>query len=96
MAEDLTTRRSHSKVAAFAKRVAAFYEKAFPTPADEQFWIDVDRLDTELGERLRARPLGSMAIDTALKDFGVAFKAAAKDAVERGRRAGATASEGGT
>jgi len=96
MAEDLTTRRCRSEVLAFSERVAAFYEKAFKEPADEQFWIDVDELDAQLGERLRVRPLGAMAITAALREFGVAFKAKAKDALERGRRAGATATQGGT
>jgi len=89
---DLTEKRSRSKVAALMKRALDFYDKSFPAskPSDS-FWIEVDRLDDELGEALAKRPLGAMQIDDAIRVFGLGFKRA----VRREQQAGGAATKGG-
>lgn len=81
---DLTKKRCLSKLKALDRKACDHYEKAFEghVPSD-QFWLEIDELETNLEKTLAIRPLGNMAIDTAIATFGKGFKKAVAD--ERAR-----------
>lgn len=83
----LTEKRISGKLNPCGENACKLYEKAFPDKAaDHRFWFEFDRLDSNLGEQLKKRPMGAMEIDGILRAFLLCFRDLCREGRDRGRQ----------
>lgn len=92
----VTETRISVQVQALARKEEEIYFKYFPAGgAYEGLWVYASMLDTELGDRLKKRPIGIMEIKRACREYAKCFEEACIKAKANEQQARAADQEGG-
>lgn len=60
----LTDKRVRSALLRLSDDMAKVYERAFKTPARDEFWLALDKMDRALTTKLEQRPIGDLEVQS--------------------------------